>query len=343
MFSLGPENVTIATMKMLNVNSQSDPHPDSCETVKLAVEAGEMELFGIARNNYPGAPFKPHEVQGVSSFGYWKTTGKQTYGLPVHQNEGIELTLSLQGESPVTVDGVKHILGPGQIMITRPWQKHSIGNPCFPQGRIGWLILDVGVRHPHQEWTWPDWILLSKSELQSLTRTLRQNEDAIRPVSAAYVETFNRLLLIAKNPSQPHRASRIAILVNLLLLELFATFHSNPVTYQESLTDSMRTIRLFLEQLPRRLQEPWTLQTMAEACGIGLTRFATQFSTLTGETPAKYLMRLRMEVAGELLRTSSLSIQEITSQTGFASSNYFIQVFSRYFHHTPAQYRKKGM
>ena len=328
-------------MKTLSAIRQSDPHPDSCEPVKLAVEAGEMEFFGIARNNYPGTRFKPHEVPGVSSFGYWKTTGKQTYGLPVHQNEGIELTLSLQGESPVTVDGVKHILDHGKIMITRPWQKHSIGNPCFPQGRIGWLILDVGVRHPHQEWTWPDWILLSKAELQSLTRALRQNEDAIRPVSPACVEIFNRLLLIAKSPEQPHRTSRIAILINHLLLELFATFESTPITYQESLTDSMRTIRLFLEQLPKRLHEPWTLQTMAEACGIGLTRFATQFSTLTGETPAKYLMRLRMEVAGELIRNHDLSLQEVATQTGFTSTNYFIQVFSRYYHHTPAQYRKK--
>jgi len=329
-------------MKTGHVQRAEESHPDSCEPVKLAVEAGEMDLFGIARNNYPGTRFKPHEVPGVSSFGYWKTTGKQTHGLPVHQNEGIELTLSLQGESPVAVDGSKYILGPGQIMITRPWQKHSIGNPRFPQGRIGWLILDVGVRHPHQEWFWPDWILLSKAELNSLTRALRQNEDAIRPVSPAYVETFNRLLLIAKSPEQPHRTSRIAILVNTLLLELFATFDAAPVTYQESLTDSMRTIRLFLEQLPKRLQEPWTLQTMAEACGIGLTRFATQFSTLTGETPAKYLMRLRMEVAGELIRHHDLSLLEVATQSGFSSTNYFIQVFSRYYHHTPAQYRKRS-
>lgn len=319
---------------------KSDPHPDSCEPVKRAVKDGEMELFGIARNKYPGYPFKPDEVPGISSFGYWKTTGKQHYGLPVHQNEGIELTLSLQGESPVTVDGVKHILHPGQIMITRPWQKHSIGHPMFPQGRIGWLILDVGVRHPHQEWIWPSWILLGKGELQSLTRALRQNEDAIRPVSAAYVEAFNRLLLIAKSPEQPHRSSRIAILVNLLLLELFATFESTPVTYQASLTDSLRTIQLFLEQLPSRLQEPWTLQTMAEACGMGLTRFVSQFSTLTGETPAKHLMRLRMEAAEKLIHDPSLSLNDVASRTGFGSANYFIQVFSRFYHQTPAQYRK---
>jgi AraC family 4-hydroxyphenylacetate 3-monooxygenase operon regulatory protein len=328
-------------MKMVNDHSQSTPHPDSCEPVKSAVKAGEMDVFGIARNNYPGVPFRVYEVQGVSCFGYWKTIGKQSYGLPVHQNEGIELTLSLQGESPVTVDGHQHILGPGQIMITRPWQKHSIGNPCFPQGRIGWLILDVGVRHPHQEWVWPDWILLNKNELKRLTRALRQNEDAIRPISTAFIETFNKLLLIARDPFQPHRASRIAILVNLLLLELFTTFDATPVTYQASLTDSMRTLRLFLEQLPTRLQEPWTIQSMAEACGFGLTRFATQFSTLTGETPAKYLMRLRLEVAAELLRTTDLPIQEIIAQTGFASASYFIQVFSRYYRHTPAQYRKK--
>jgi AraC family L-rhamnose operon regulatory protein RhaS len=318
-------------------------HADSCETVKEALQAGEMELFGIARNNYPGTPFKASEVPGVSCFGYWKTTGKQSYGLPTHQNEGIELTVSLQGESPVTVDGVSHSLGQGQIMVTRPWQKHSIGNPCFTQGRIGWLILDVGVRHPHQEWIWPDWVLLSKSELKSLTRALRQNEDAIRPVSPTYLELFNRLLLIAKSPEQPHRATRIALLVNSMLLELFVTFDSTPTTYKESLTDSLRSIRLFLEQLPKRLHEPWTLQTMAEACGIGLTRFSTQFSALTGETPAKYLMNLRMETAAKLLQNRELPLQDIIKQVGFTTTSYFIQVFSRHHGQTPAVYRRSHL
>jgi len=315
-------------------------HADSCEPVKGAVEAGEMELFAISRNNYPGVPFKVHEVPGVSSFGYWKTTGKQRFGLPAHQNEGIELTVSLQGETPVTVDGVSHLLGQGQIMVTRPWQKHSIGNPCFTQGRVGWLILDVGVRHPHQEWVWPEWVLLSTSELKSLTRALRQNEDAIRPVSPAYLELFNRLLLIAKSPEQPHRATRLALLINSMLLELFVTFDSTPTTYKESLTDSLRSIRLFLEQLPKRLHELWTLQTMSEACGIGLTRFSTQFSALTGETPAKYLMNLRMETAAKLLQNRELPLQDIIKQVGFTTTSYFIQVFSRHHGQTPAVYRR---
>jgi AraC family transcriptional regulator, 4-hydroxyphenylacetate 3-monooxygenase operon regulatory protein len=327
-------------MKKQNAKDEILLHADSCETVKGAVEAGEMELFGIARNKYPGSPFKANEVPGISSFGFWKTTGKQSSGLPTHQNEGIELTVALQGETPVTVDGVSHVLGQGQIMITRPWQKHSIGNPCFSQGRVGWLIIDVGVRHPHQEWVWPDWILLNKNELKSLTRALRQNEDAIRPVSPAYIELFNRLLLIAKSPEQPHRATRIALLVNSMLLELFVTFDATPTTYKESLTDSMRSIRLFLDQLPKRLQEPWTLQTMAEACGIGLTRFSTQFSTLTGESPAKYLMNLRMETAAKLLQNRAIPLQQIVKQVGFTTPSYFIQVFSRHHGHTPAVYRK---
>ncbi len=84
-------------------------------------------------------------------------------------------------------------------MVTRPWQKHAVGYPCFSQGQLGWLTLDVGIRNPHEKWKWPDWVLLSKDELAVINRELRQNEDAIRVVSPACVEAFATLVHYAKD------------------------------------------------------------------------------------------------------------------------------------------------
>jgi transcriptional regulator GlxA family with amidase domain len=79
---------------------------------------------------------------------------------------------------------------------------------------------------------------------------------------------------------------------------------------------------------------------MAEACDIGTTHFTNQFITLTGETPAKLLQRLRLERAAELLRTTTLTLKEICSKTGFSRASYFIDVFTQKYGLTPLQYRK---
>jgi hypothetical protein len=49
-----------------------------------------------------------------------------------------------------------------------------LGSPNIGIGRLHWLIIDLGVRYPNQEWVWPDWIILDRADLQELTKIIRQ-------------------------------------------------------------------------------------------------------------------------------------------------------------------------
>jgi hypothetical protein len=49
---------------------------------------------------------------------------------------------------------------------------------------LHWLIIDVGVRRPNQDWKWPRWLLLSAAELAELAEKLRHNEDPVWQTSA---------------------------------------------------------------------------------------------------------------------------------------------------------------
>jgi len=299
-----------------------------------------MELHAVSRHSYPGVALDLGEAPGVCSLGFWKTLGEQRQGLPSHRNEGIELTMSLQGETPVTVEGKSHVLRPGELMVTRPWQAHSIGCPVFAPGKLGWLILDVGVRHPHQEWKWPAWVMLAKSETESLTRSLRQNEDVIRPVHDALSDTFGRMARIAKSPDAPHRGSRVVMAVNALLLELLVLFETNPVHFSPALTDASRSVRLFMEELRSRLAEPWSVRSMAEACGLGVTHFTRHFQLVAGESPARHLLGLRLECAARRLRDEpGVPVSEFARQVGFPHANYFARVFTQRYGCAPAVWR----
>lgn len=65
------------------------------------------------------------------------------------------------------------------------------------------------------------------------------------------------------------------------------------------------------------------------------------FSKAFGMTPMRYLNKLRLDHAAELLASSNLSISEIARQCGFEDSNYFTRTFRRKFGITPGQWRKK--
>jgi AraC family L-rhamnose operon regulatory protein RhaS len=335
---------TMAKIRNIFYKAGVDTLPaDDCRPLVQAVREGHIALHALARGQYPGDRLKPGEVPGVRSLGFWHVTGEPRQGLASHCNEGIELTCALQGETPVRVEGRAYTLHPGEIMITRPWQPHSVGESGFAKGKLGWIILDVGVRHPHQTWQWPAWVNLHKGDLDTLTHSLRQNEDAIRTASPELRASFERLVTIPTSPSPMFCGSRIAVAVCDVLLRLLDLFHLNPMQLRPALMESSRSVRLFVEGLEGR-PIPQSVEAMAEACGLGVTRFAVLFKEVTGSTPGEYLLRRRLDEACRLLKaTPPLSVEAVSRRVGFSHGNYFARVFRRTFGTTPSKWRNSSV
>ena len=109
------------------------------------------------------------------------------------------------------------------------------------------------------------------------------------------------------------------------------------------LSSTERTVRLFLEQLKERTQEPWSVDRMAEECGLGRTRFVHYCKTMTNLTPLEYLNLVRLEQAKHLLISTDLRVSDIAQLCGFQSSQYFSTSFRRATGTQPAQLRKESL
>ncbi|MDX1285636.1 MAG: AraC family transcriptional regulator [Draconibacterium sp.] len=81
------------------------------------------------------------------------------------------------------------------------------------------------------------------------------------------------------------------------------------------------------------------LKDLAEICYMSENYFHSQFTSVFGITPNKYILQLRMNEAVALLMNTKLSINEIAQETGYFDAAYFSRVFSKYFQLSPLQYR----
>ncbi len=85
----------------------------------------------------------------------------------------------------------------------------------------------------------------------------------------------------------------------------------------------------------------WSAERLASTVGMSRTRFFERFSSLVGESPAKYLARWRASAAADMLRKKDLGTAELASQLGYSSENAFVRVFRRYQGVSPAEFRRR--
>ena len=316
---------------------------DSCRALAAAAVAGSVKLHALGRAGYPGQRLPANELPGLRSVGSWDAAAAQTWGLPLHRTEGIEISFLAGGEIAARIEDRFQTLHHDEFLVTRPWQPHQLGNPCVGASRLMWLILDVGVRRPHQEWSWPAWIVLSRADLAELTRYLRQNEQFIWPGSPDIRRCFLGIARAVEENKFSGDISRLAVLINEVLLAVLDNFRTRRVPLRQSLASAERTLRQFIQELANTLDEPWTLETMAASCHMGVTRFVQQFRQATNQTPANHLAKLRVQRAGQLLNSDpQRPITEIAFDCGFSSSQYFTNVFTRQMGCAPREFRKRN-
>lgn len=318
-------------------------HADSCERLKQAAAEGTVKLAALGRGSYPGARLPRNDLREVCLAGYWNAPADQNWGLDWHRNEGLEISFVEAGQVPFAIEGRRNlVLGPGSLTITRPWQRHRVGNPHVPASLFRWLIIDVGVRRPNQPWVWPPWLLYPRRGLQRLTTLLRQNEQPVWRADEEIARCFRHLGKAASvGATNPETIARLKMLINELFIALAEMLERRRPRLDENLSSSERAVRLFLKDLPQRLDEPWTLETMAESCGLGRSRFAAFCRQITNVSPIEFLTRCRVDAAAALLRREpQRSITDAAFACGFQSSQYFATVFRQQMGRSPRDWRQ---
>jgi AraC family transcriptional regulator len=96
------------------------------------------------------------------------------------------------------------------------------------------------------------------------------------------------------------------------------------------------------ELMETRLAEPIPLSDLAAAVSLSVSQFSRQFKASTGETPHRFLMRLRAETAYRLLRSTTMPIPEVAARCGFSHQEHLTRVLRAQSGATPAAVRRGG-
>lgn len=276
-----------------------------------------------------------NRVNEIISFG--RVDNKLMYP---HCNPGLEIVLVEDGRLEWAVEDVSEVLNPGTIFFTLPWQVHGSLSVREPKNLISYALIALEEPYPEpvDQIRMPSPLGFTPQEEHLISEILVSAHRHAWPASEL-IKTLMPELVIRLSETSEINLSTSRALLKCIILELVNIIRSDQSLHAE-VSPALRHIRSFLKSLHSTLDEPWSLDQMADHCGLKRTQFANITKRLTGYPPLNYLSRIRIERACKLLGEENLSITDIAFECGFSSSQYFSETFKKSIRMTPSEYRR---
>ncbi len=108
---------------------------------------------------------------------------------------------------------------------------------------------------------------------------------------------------------------------------------------RKDLNDTRRVAKALL-WIEQNIEENLSIPDLCHMCGLSRRQFFRIFKACTDQTPAEYLLNLRLRKAEELLRDPTMNITEVAFACGFNDSNHFSRSFKAFAGMSPREYKK---
>lgn len=84
-----------------------------------------------------------------------------------------------------------------------------------------------------------------------------------------------------------------------------------------------------------------SVEVLAEQCNMSRRTFERRFKKATGDSPLRYLQRIRIEKAKQLLEQGNQTFETITAEVGYEDTSSFRRMFQKVTGVPPSIYREK--
>ena len=243
---------------------------------------------------------------------------------PVYRPGGMEgwvLNFTVSGAGKINRGAGSFVVRPGDILLFPPGVPHDY---ITDKDADDWVHLWVYFGMCTQLTG-----LLGWPEINGGVLGCRVND-------AALLAEIGELLKLTVATWRKNIARKTDFCLNLLERALLLCDMVNPL----SVGGLDRRVEKAISRMNKQLDRKIRLDDLAAACEMSVSRFVHLFTESTGVPPMKYLEKIRIEKARELLIGGNMKLAAIAESTGYVNEYYFSQVFKKLTGKPPGQYRK---
>lgn len=225
----------------------------------------------------------------------------------------------LQGEGWLEMGGSRWRVQPGQAIAILPGESHMYGASAENPWTIYWVHM-----------AGPQTARVARMLGVDSTKPLLNPgfDPALPPLYEAMISQLAR-----------GYASAILLDASLSLGRLVARLALNAARPEGGGISVAARVERTLALMEQNLDGQIRVADLAEHANMSPSHFAAVFKRKTGFSVLDYFVRLKMQRAGYLLDSSTLSIKNIAAELGFDDPLYFSRCFRRVHNCSPSDYR----
>lgn len=231
------------------------------------------------------------------------------------------LIYCLDGAGAVETRGTRHELGQGDLVVLEPDEAHVYEADLFTPWSIFWVHFS-GLRAADflaaLGWSQAEPVL----HVPDTTTMLAAFEDIYRHTLHGHSDAD----MLALGTS----------FARLLGLVRLGTRARDTRTRQTE--DKILAVLAKLREEPQRR---WTVAAMARLAGLSPAHFNVLFGRQTGSPPLNFLIRLRLQLACQLLAREQDTIERTAERVGYEDAYYFSRLFRRHLGVSPSRFRRE--
>ena len=160
----------------------------------------------------------------------------------------------------------------------------------------------------------------------------------LRGVESPFVDLLSAEV-VRDAPGQEAVLDRLLDLLLVDCLRLLFAGEQAPAWYAAHDDPVVGTAVGLMHHHPER---PWTVASLAAACGVSRAAFARRFTEVVGEPPLSFLTGWRLALAADLLAGSDATLASVAARVGYANAFALSAAFKRVHGQSPAQYRRSA-
>ncbi len=257
---------------------------------------------------------------------------------PLHIHDFTEMVIIGQGKAKHITDYGTSEISEGDVFVIIPGEKH--GYKCNDENfEVYNIIFDFSTFEKSM-------FALKKSAsfkaLFNLEPILRQKGENIKKMKLSpYQLTISRDILSRIQEELSKKQSSYEDMCRALITELFVficrCYEEVPISTHPELI----RIAHVLEFIEKNYDKKISQSELLKICHMSRSSFQRTFLKSTGTTPKKYIIKVRLAHAVDLIATKKYNITGAAYATGFSDSNYFSRIFRRYFKMSPSTFIKQ--